>query len=256
MRPTCRALQVARSNMIEQIKRGPMSRKIMKQSDQEIMPDILNITQKKPTYGYRRVTALLRKLRNESINHKRVYRVMRQQGLLLQKATGRPTRTNGGKVETIHSNVRWCSDAFGIRCWNGDQLQVAFSMDCHDREVLTWVTSTKGIDGELVRDLMAESVENRFGYVPKLPYKIQWLSDNGPGYTAHETVNYGRRLGFEICTTAPYSPESNGMAEAFVKTFKRDYVCVNDLPDAETVRCLLPRWFETTTSQLPTRLLK
>lgn len=40
------------------------------------------------------------------------------------------------------------------------------------------------------------------------------------------------------------SPESNGIAEAFVKTLKRDYARVTLLPDAETVLRLLPDWIE------------
>ena len=45
-------------------------------------------------------------------------------------------------------------------------------------------------------------------------------------------------------TTPVRSPESNGMAEAFVITFKRDYVSVNPKPDAQTVINSLPQWFE------------
>jgi hypothetical protein len=40
------------------------------------------------------------------------------------------------------------------------------------------------------------------------------------------------------------SPESNGIAETFVKTFKRDYARLSSLPDAATVIALLPAWFE------------
>lgn len=208
-------------------------------SDEDILKRVRTIIDVRPTYGYRRVTALLRK--DILINHKRVYRIMKHSGLLLQKYGPRPTRTHEGKIVTLKSNVRWCSDGFRIQCWNAEHLEVAFSLDCHDREVMTWVTSTRGIDGGLVRDLMAETVEIRFGRRP--PHKVQWLTDNGPGYVARETVFFGRELGLEMCTTAPYSPESNGMAEAFVKTFKRDYVYVGDLSSAQRVREQLAGWF-------------
>jgi len=80
--------------------------------------------------------------------------------------------------------------------------------------------SSLGVNGSMVRDLMIESAKYRFGKLNRLPHAIQWLSDNSSCYTAHETVKFGRTLGFEICTTPSYSPESNGLAEAFVKSFK------------------------------------
>ena len=48
-------------------------------------------------------------------------------------------------------------------------------------------------------------------------------------------------------------PESNGMAEAFVKTFKRDYVYVHDRPDAETVMSQLATGSRITMSIIRTR---
>ena len=56
------------------------------------------------------------------------------------------------------------------------------------------------------------------------PHAVQWLSDNGPQYTATAMVLYGHELGLVPITTPAYSPESNGLADAFVATFKRDYV--------------------------------
>lgn len=220
-------------------------------SDAVVIAMIKDTLEKRPTYGYRRITALLRKY--IQINHKRVYRLMREQKLLLQRYGARPVRTHDGKIETLKSNVRWCSDGFRLQCWNGEHVEVAFSLDCHDREVISWVTSSRGIDGELVRDLMTESVEKRFG--GPLPFRVQWLTDNGPGYVARETVFFGRSLGLEICTTAPYSPESNGMAEAFVKTFKRDYAYVGDLSSAERVREQLAGWFRDYNENAPHKSL-
>ena len=101
---------------------------------------------------------------------------------------------------------------------------MAFSLDCCDREIISYVATTGGIDGNLVRDLMLETVATRFGNVLQLPHSVQWLSDNGPAYLSDDTRLFAEAIGLKVCTTPFYSPESNGMAESFVKTFKRDYV--------------------------------
>lgn len=233
-----------------------MKKQIQKSKDAELLPLIKELTDQRPTYGYRRITALLRAKTSLRINPKRVYRIMGQNSLLLQKYISKPTRTHDGKVETLSSNVRWCSDCFGIQCWNGEQLQVAFTLDCHDREAMSFVTSTRGIDGALIRDLMTETIELRFGSVRRVPHAVQWLSDNGPCYTAHETVAFARSLGLNVRTTPSYSPESNGMAEAFVKTFKRDYVWLADLSSADRVREQLYNWFEDYNENAPHKALK
>ncbi len=231
-----------------------------KQEDDALLPLIREIIDKKESYGYRRVTILLnRQLMSQGkdpINHKRIYRIMKKHNLLLPVYGKKTTRTHDGKVITLRSNTRWCSDTFTIQCDNGDKVLVAFALDTCDREVLGYITSTIGMDGQAIRDMMVECVEYRFGKICKLPKTIQWLTDNGPCYTSHETVSFARSLGFKVCTTPPYSPESNGMAEAFVKTFKRDYVWFGDLRDAVAVMKQLPQWFEDYNEHAPHKGLK
>ena len=70
----------------------------------------------------------------------------------------------------------------------------------------------------------------RFGPINRLPRTIEWLSDNGLGYIAKETRAFARDLGFEPLTTPVTSPQSKGMAEAFVRTIKREYASVDLLP--------------------------
>ena len=206
------------------------------------------LVDERPTYGYRRVGALVNRERLKTglrrLNHKRIYRLMAQNGLLLQRYTGKPPgRAHEGQIITIRPNLRWTSDGLEIGCWNGEVVRVAFALDTCDREVMAWCATTGGISGEMIRDLMLESVERRFG-APQTPEPLQWLSDNGSCYRAHETIDFALRLGLVPCFTPVRSPQSNGMAEAFVKTFKRDYLYVHDRPDAHTVLSQLPVWFE------------
>lgn len=108
---------------------------------------------------------------------------------------------------------------------------------------MSWIATTSGITGEMVRDLMVEAVEARFGSaLPERP--IEWLTDNGSPYIARTTRSFAREIGLEPLTTAIQSPQSNGMAEAFVKTFKRDYVERMDCCDAVTVMRQLRPAFE------------
>jgi len=228
--------------------------------DAQYLPLIRKITDERPTYGYRRVTALINRYLREHnepvVNHKRIYRIMKINHLLLPEYTGRPTRTHDGMVITLKSNMRWCSDVFEILCFNGEKIRVIFAMDTCDREILSYTATTGGISSEMVKDLMVSSIEYRFGKGDTLPYRVQWLCDNAPGYTSRETIAFARMIGFDVCTTPYYSPESNGMAEAFIKTFKRDYVYMHDLPDAKTVMGLLPLWFEDYNDNHPHKGLK
>jgi putative transposase len=210
---------------------------------------IMSVVRERASYGVRRVHALVNRVRRRSgqrpYNRKRIRRVMRINTLTLPGKFRRRDRPHTGVVQTPASNQRWCSDGFNIRCWNGDLVRVAFALDCHDREAIEHVAAPRDLKGEDIRLLLDRSLWSRFGEKTlSTPITIEWLSDNGGPYTSLETVCYARELGFKPITTPAYSPESNGMAEAFVNTIKRDYVGGSDLSDAGTVMAQLPAWLE------------
>jgi transposase InsO family protein len=180
---------------------------------------------------------------------------MQRAGLLLAPHTGRGRRRrHEGEVATPASNQRWAADVFEIPCWNGEAVRVAFAIDTHDREVLAWAASPRGIGGIAVRDLMLLALERRFGTLVA-PQPVEWLADNGSCFTAHETVAFAHAIRLVPCFTPIRSPESNGIAEAFVKTFKRDYVRLNPRPDAAAVLAALDSWFEDYNEMHPHRAL-
>src|SRR5690554_3508410 len=53
-------------------------------------------------------------------------RVMKENDLLLARYGRKKTQAHDGKVITLKSNTRWCSDSFSIQCFNGDRVHVAF----------------------------------------------------------------------------------------------------------------------------------
>jgi putative transposase len=241
-------LGVSRSNLAERLKPTASRRRGRPpQPDDELVAQIKAVIAEMPTYGYRRVHAILRRHAKadggSAPNHKRVWRVMKERGLLLQRHAGGEERRRDGRIAVSERNRRWCSDGFEIGCANGDRVRVAFALDCCDREAMSFVATTGGVAGEHVQDLILAAVERRFGCVDKVPDAIEWLSDNGSCYVARDTRRFARGIGLEPRTTPFESPESNGMAEAFVRTFKRDYVRISSLPDAQTVMRQLPGWF-------------
>jgi transposase InsO family protein len=132
MKAVADALAVARSNIAERVKgrrpkRGPQTR----DGDLELAAEIRRFVDQRPVYCYRRIAALIKRGRRSGggipVDAKRVYRMMKKHGLLLTRHIGRRRpREHDGRVVTLRSNVRWCSDSLEFTCWNGELVRVAF----------------------------------------------------------------------------------------------------------------------------------
>jgi putative transposase len=159
MKIVCDVLGAARSNVHVRVNRpanrtnGRRDRRPV--DDGELLTEITREIATLPSYGYRRARTMVNRRRDAEgrrrVNHKRVYRVMRDYRLLLQRHTGRPldTRSHDGRIAVSQSNRRWCSDGFEIACENRERARVAFALDCCDREAMSWVATTAGISGDM-----------------------------------------------------------------------------------------------------------
>lgn len=250
MKPIAEALEISRSHLTTSVHaKSVVKQKFQPLSDQPLLEDLKEIVKERPSYGYRRACAVLNRkykaLGFAKVNHKRVYRVMREAKLLLPKHVGyQPNRKHEGTVITLKSNTRWCSDSFQIRCWDGNKLEVAFVMDTCDREILSYVAVTNHLSTHHIQNMLVLACEKRFPNLNATQNRLEWLTDNGGIFTATETQNLAKNMGFIPCQTPAYSPESNGMSEAFVKRFKQDYVQVNELWNASDVLSKIPKWLE------------
>jgi transposase InsO family protein len=236
----CRTLGIGRATAYRQER--PRARRYHCRMDEVVLAQLRQMLRERGSYGYRRARRIVNRAFGTGYSRKRIQRVMRLYGLALPvRGRRRRGRRHEGQVECVISNQRWCSDVLEIACWNREVVHLVFALDCCDREVLAHVATAHPTTGAEIRRLIRRSVFARFGNTtPEVP--IEWLSDNEGIYTALETVIEAERHHLAPITTPVASPESNGMAEAFVNTFKRDYVAGGDLASAARVLEQIPGW--------------
>ena len=130
MKAVAAALGVSRSNLYDRLNGSAKPRRgYQKAQDAAVLPCIQALVAKRPTYGYRRITALLnRELRTQGlppVNHKRVYRIMERNDLLLQRSGfDRPERKHDGKVIMMRTNLR---SPVGLNQWRLHWLTAAMA---------------------------------------------------------------------------------------------------------------------------------
>lgn len=94
--------------------------------------------------------------------------------------------------------------------------------------------------------MLIDAMEWRFGSVEGIPveHQLELLADDGSAYIADATRRLARALGLKPVNTPVCSPQSNGMAESFVNTLRRDYIDWMDLSTAASVLRQLPAAYE------------
>lgn len=112
--------------------------------DGVVLEQIRQVIRERASYGHRRVTRLVNHDFNAGYNKKRIRRVMKMHSLQLPtKNRRRNGRPHLGRIIRDGSNERWCSDILEVRCWNGEIVQVAFALDCHDREAIAYTAQPR-----------------------------------------------------------------------------------------------------------------
>ena len=155
-----------------------------------------------------------------------------------------------GQVQVATPNRRWASDITGIRAWDGQKGRLAVMIDCADRMVPAWRFARR-ITAEDPAEMLREAVFGRFAQARSRAQGIEFLSDNGPEYTSDRFRPVVRAMGLIPCHTPRRSPQSNGLAEAFFGSFKRDYVYQACLVTLAVVRRQVPKWIEHYNQQAP-----
>lgn len=246
MNRVIKTLGVPKSTLYYRPNAYPQGRKrtSRKQLADDAKKAILQLTGTKSTYGVPRVKAVLKRGHGLDLTRYMVHKFMKEENLLVKR--GRPrgaSRPHTGTVAVEEPNTRWASDITSIKCWNGQKLRFTYVLDCCDRSAIAWKAGLhiQSCDIEL---MLQEALFERFG--EGLPEKgtLRFLHDNGPEYIEKKLREQVGNWNIQDCNTPTYSPQSNGICEAFNGTFKRDYVYENCLDNPETVYDQIQKWVD------------
>lgn len=240
---TIRALGINRSTVFYK-KRGYPKRKKYRRKElsSRCKEAIQTIAKTESTYGVPRVRALIKRDFGVTASKHLVHRYMQEEGLLICRPKGeRKSRKHTGQVMVATPNTRWASDITSIKCWNGEKVRLAVVIDCCDRSIISWRAGRR-MQASDIELMVQDALFERFG--EKLPEKdtLQFLHDNGPEFIEGKLQKSLNDWNITNCNTPTYSPQSNGLCEAFNGTLKRDYVYESCLDDFETVEKQIEGW--------------
>jgi putative transposase len=202
-RRACQTLDQARSSQRYQAR--------PRRDEVKLTRRILDLVRQRPRFGYRRITALLRR-EGWRVNRKRVYRLWRREGLKVPKKQRKKRRLGSSANGIVRRraegpNEVWAWDFIFDRTTNGRPLKWLSLVDEYTRECLA-LEVERGMTAEEVIDVVAELFAVRG--VPK-----HLRSDNGPEFIAQALRRYLERVGAGTLYIEPGAPWENGYAESF-----------------------------------------
>jgi putative transposase len=202
-RRACRVLGQARSTQ----RRLPK----VKEDEEALRADIVKLAERFGRYGYRMVTGMLR-IEGWRMNHKRVERIWRQEGLKVPKKQPKRARIwlNDGsciRLRPLYRHHVWSYDFVADRTHDGRPLKMLTVIDEFTRECLA-IEVERSLKSDDVLDVLARLFAR---YGP--PAHIR--SDNGSEFTAEVVRRWLEGLGVKTLFIHPGSPWENGYNESF-----------------------------------------
>jgi len=208
--------------------------------EKQLTKDIVVLATKYGRYGYRRITALLNN--NEHgwrVNHKRVERIWRKEGLKVPKKQpkrGRLWLNDGSciRLRPEHKDHVWSYDFMVERTTDGRAFRVLNIIDEFTRESLSSKVNRKISSQDVIDELF-----NLFIF-RGIPEHIR--SDNGPEFTARAVRRWLNRLGVKTLFIEPGSPWENGYIESFNGKLRDELLDREIFTTLEEAKVLIEQW--------------
>ena len=237
IRVVCRLLGVPRSSLYYAARTVPDDEAMFKSA-------LLDLAGEWPTYGYRRLTAMMRRL-GWPVNAKRVRRWMDELGIHGAPPTRKRRTTNSNhafprydnlvkNLEITRPDQVWVADITYIRL-RRDFVYLAVLMDVFTRSIRGWHLS-RSLDQGLTLAALERAL------VVAVPHIHH--SDQGLQYAASAYVERLRQQGVTLSMAAVGEPRENGYAERLVRTIKEEEVDLSEYVDLADAQKQLARFLD------------
>lgn len=224
IRAVCRALSVSRASYYRK-KDG--SEELVEEEEVDLREAMQEIALAMPPYGYRRITAELRR-RGWLVNHKRVHRLMRDDNLLCLRRRGFLHTTDSNHGWKVYPNLvpdlavkgvnqLWVADITYIRLLE-EFVYLAVILDAFSRRCVGWALEPT-LEAELALSALRRALGRR-----SIRPGIVHHSDRGVQYACGDYVEMLEQNGFRISMSRRGNPYDNARAESFIKTLKYEEV--------------------------------
>lgn len=222
----------------------------IEERDDEIIDLLHRTTQRFVAWGFWMIFYFLR-LQGHEWNHKRVYRVWKQEGLNLRLPPQRKKirREYEGLLVPDEVNEGWAMDF--VSDWvvgpEKESVRIINVMDECSRKAL-WTEAHKSISAKTLIDVLDKIAEMR-GY----PRYVR--CDNGPEFISHKLRAWADLNNIEIKFIQPGKPSQNGLIERLNKTLRVECLNLAWFSDLASLNAEIQRWWQVYNSQRPHRNL-
>jgi putative transposase len=238
----CELGQVSRGGFYRWRRRKPAADR-----DMELRDAMQRVALEFPSYGWPRMTPELKR-RGWAVNHKRVYRMMREDNLLCLRRRKFVRTTDSAHPFPVYPNLArgmdvtrldqlWVADITYIRL-RFEFIYLAVILDACSRRVIGWALG-RSLEDELTLHALYQALGQRRP-APGLVHH----SDRGVQYASREYTALLEAHGITISMSRRGNPYDNAIAESFMKTLKHEEVYRDDYEDLRQARTCIQRFLE------------
>lgn len=182
--------------------------KTIRSEDQPLRERMRSIGRERRRFGYRRILVLLKR-EGHVVNHKKLFRLYREEKLTVRRRGGRKRAigTRAPLVVPLMPNERWALDFVSDQLTDGRRFRILTVVDTCTRECIGLIADASLSGARVIREL-GQLVAERGR--PKMV-----VSDNGTEFTSNAVLGWSEDMRIDWHYIAPGKPMQNGFVESF-----------------------------------------